>query len=346
MADNAYLAAQAEGKSPALCANGSAFLTLADTCNDCIATFSTTTANTTNQTYPDPDLSQFIDYCSVHAAASAVSTISSSNGGQQGSGTVTTTPSPTSITTLSTETLYFTTDVNGTPTVVGITQTTTLADTAAQSATPISTVTLHISTEILGEPTVLDFTKPIFPPAPSTKLILVTTTIDNVVHTWTFTETYSQLPSGSQNSLLATSTLEASPSPTQTPLPSPNKAWIAGPVVGVIVGVVLIGLLAWWIRVRRQRRENFGENPQELEGDATVNPELHENFVPAELIKIGHWSTPAEVTGDNPPAVHDPQELPGNYEYPAAVYSPQELSMDGQGETEQDDNHHPHREVT
>lgn len=51
---------------------------------------------------------------------------------------------------------------------------------------------------------------------------------------------------------------------TEPPPPSPSsKAWIAGPVIGGIVGAVGIGVLMWYIMRRKKRRAEKSTSPNE-----------------------------------------------------------------------------------
>ncbi|KAJ5993318.1 hypothetical protein N7451_009042 [Penicillium sp. IBT 35674x] len=115
--------------------------------------------------------------------------------------------------------------------------------------------------------------------------------------------------------LAATTTTDASPASTATATSAPNtaaatttkiphgssstsssNAWIAGPVVGAIAGIALIGALAFWYfrRTRRSNGDAEGANSAGAAGTADWNrrrelpgtyepPELQSNAPPSEL---------------------------------------------------------------
>jgi hypothetical protein len=76
ISDNAYIEAQKVGKSPALCAAGSTFLTDLNQCQNCVISNSNSTTVSLT-TYTDPEFDPFIDFCASQANASATSLIAS-----------------------------------------------------------------------------------------------------------------------------------------------------------------------------------------------------------------------------------------------------------------------------
>jgi hypothetical protein len=69
--NNCYIEAQKVGKSPALCAPGSAFKTDLGACDDCVAAYEGST-KVSLQTYVNPEFAPFINFCSAQPAQSEV----------------------------------------------------------------------------------------------------------------------------------------------------------------------------------------------------------------------------------------------------------------------------------
>jgi hypothetical protein len=65
--NNCYIEAQKVGKSPALCASGSAFETELGACNGCVVANGDST-KATLQTYVDPEFAPFMSFCSAQSA--------------------------------------------------------------------------------------------------------------------------------------------------------------------------------------------------------------------------------------------------------------------------------------
>jgi hypothetical protein len=61
---------------------------------------------------------------------------------------------------------------------------------------------------------------------------------------------------------------------------SASKAWIAGAVVGPIIGVVLIGLAVWFFRRKHAARVAAPLEPQEMHANGTPKPYIAEKVVP------------------------------------------------------------------
>ncbi|KAK7978188.1 hypothetical protein PG988_005678 [Apiospora saccharicola] len=68
------------------------------------------------------------------------------------------------------------------------------------------------------------------------------------------TTTTSATPASSTSIAFPTSTGTGGKTDAATPTPAPSQAWIAGAVVGPIVGCALVGLLVWWIMRQRMKK--------------------------------------------------------------------------------------------
>ncbi|KAE9373225.1 hypothetical protein N431DRAFT_226243 [Stipitochalara longipes BDJ] len=75
--NNAYIEAQKAGKTPALCAAGSAFLADVGQCQDCIVAHGDST-NASLTTYVDPEFAPFLDFCANSTTNSSGSSLISS----------------------------------------------------------------------------------------------------------------------------------------------------------------------------------------------------------------------------------------------------------------------------
>ncbi|OTA92475.1 hypothetical protein M434DRAFT_12403 [Hypoxylon sp. CO27-5] len=140
----------------------------------------------------------------------------------------------------------------------------------------------------------------LFHPMSATTVIYITDTVNGEPQTYTFTTTYAQLPSDFTNDAVVdpTSTTNiTSLTPTGEPSASPNRAWIAGPVVGGVVGVSIValgGLLLWR---RRQKRLQASIRP-ELHGIDAIKSEMEVPNRPQELDAnngAGHTDEPQEL---------------------------------------------------
>lgn len=68
----------------------------------------------------------------------------------------------------------------------------------------------------------------------------------------------STLPESTSAAMTTTDAKQAetsSPPPPPTPEPQ-NLAWIAGPIIGGVAGIVIIGLLVWILRLRRKKNRS------------------------------------------------------------------------------------------
>jgi hypothetical protein len=74
--DDAYIIAQKEGKSPALCAVNSSFATAVQSCQTCVIVNGDINT-TTLQSYVEPELQPFLDFCAAAVASEALTGASS-----------------------------------------------------------------------------------------------------------------------------------------------------------------------------------------------------------------------------------------------------------------------------
>lgn len=88
-----------------------------------------------------------------------------------------------------------------------------------------------------------------------------------------------------------------------------SKAWIAGAVVGAVVGIALLmaGVLLFW---RRRRRQLVDSKPTASKGDASTiieKAQLHGDSLPApaQLYELDGEQNSREL-----PVVEHPRELP------------------------------------
>ncbi|KAH8674212.1 hypothetical protein BX600DRAFT_433801 [Xylariales sp. PMI_506] len=158
-------------------------------------------------------------------------------------------------------------------------QTSTInVDTISTAIVPIGTTTIAVVRTITGVVQTWEFTKTIYPPAPSTTVVLYSTTIDGEQTVWTFTKTFSTLSShgtiDTSTSIGRTGKADiTSPTGTTSPSPSPspsnisNKAWIVGPAVLGVIGIASIAALLIYKRARRQKtnKREIPGGPQDLE---------------------------------------------------------------------------------
>ncbi|OTA66158.1 hypothetical protein K449DRAFT_463187 [Hypoxylon sp. EC38] len=260
--NNAYIAAQQEGKTPALCAADSNFTIYYETCDNCTAE----TGGAENIT----DLAQFVNYCEGISPSS--STLTSSSSGSVAH------PS---------------------------TSTSALSFHITQTVLPWSWTFLFNTTTNGGIPTTWSFTAEatVYAPIPATAVVQIINTVNGIPQTYTFTTTYAQLPTDFANGAASDPTSTTSiPSLTPTPEPSasPNRAWIAGPVVGGVAGVSIValgGLLLW----RRRQKQLQASIRPELHGIDAIKSEMEVPNRPQELDAnkgAGHNDEPQELAAE------------------------------------------------
>ncbi|KAJ8122150.1 hypothetical protein O1611_g9915 [Lasiodiplodia mahajangana] len=137
---------------------------------------------------------------------------------------------------------------------------------------------------------------------PETTVITIETTEDGHKTVWSFTKTYTPL---SRESIAAVTSATpivsetSAPNPVDTPTPEStqrSRAWIAGPVIGGVVGVVVILVAVWLLlRVKRKRRRGY-----EVHGDSAFKSELEVKAQPQELDGQGPSQRPAELPSNAP----------------------------------------------
>lgn len=95
----------------------------------------------------------------------------------------------------------------------------------------------------------------------------------------------SSTPSQTSTPTSTSSTSSTTPSQTQTsvPTPSSSKAWIAGPVIGVLALIALIAFVLWFLRRRRQRANNNATTQQPPASYLDPNGKIVYNPVPQEM---------------------------------------------------------------
>ncbi|KAI1385511.1 uncharacterized protein F4822DRAFT_445456 [Hypoxylon trugodes] len=262
--NNAYLEYQRVGKnSSTLCASGSAFQSYVGACKSCIGD-----ANLDNS-----NLKSILEYCDAVDPASSISS----------------TPGATA--TASSDSVRYTT------------------------LSTVSPSTFLTNLDIVSDGVTMTWWQSIqltvFAPIPSTGIIESTATANGETHVVTFTTTFAQLPSGLTEAIISgtTSTTSTSGPPSNTPSPAApgpeqtqvsSRAWIAGPVVGSVAGVLLIALggLFLWRRGRKQRQIR---TDNELHGN-TVKTEMDAPNRPQELdtasIRAAQPTSPQELAAD------------------------------------------------
>ncbi|OAG04029.1 uncharacterized protein CC84DRAFT_1261047 [Paraphaeosphaeria sporulosa] len=144
----------------------------------------------------------------------------------------------------------------------------------------------------------------------------------------------------------------ATSTPSPTPLPQPtkpkSKAWIAGAVVGPIIGLALIGLLAWFLLVRRKKKttppppppppppmqqQQYNGPPSPYPGSPAQPPKSYYNaqkppaaaVVPMGVASHQSWAAPPPHSPTSQGAVSPhvpPQNLYGQQAYPGPGQSP------------------------
>ena len=88
---------------------------------------------------------------------------------------------------------------------------------------------------------------------------------------------------------------------------SGSKAWIAGAVVGPILGLALIGAALWFLRRRKNAAASSGSDIQEADSATKINPYLQSPasaYAPVPPHSPGEGARPSELGGG-----HDHQML-------------------------------------
>ncbi|KAK8123239.1 hypothetical protein PG984_011909 [Apiospora sp. TS-2023a] len=169
------------------------------------------------------------------------------------------------------------------------------------------TTSVMISTELGGRSTVLTtrIVYPSFFPVLVTSLVTSAATLaDGRSTVYTIPATFSELPralfSDSPSTATSTAAVGNTTSHPQAPTsPGPattqSMAWVAGPIVGGVVAIVVVVLLSWrWWCKRRQSTHSDGAAQETIrnEGDKFEKPEL-----PASLLGGGHPIQELEAGG-------------------------------------------------
>ncbi|KAI1741710.1 hypothetical protein F4680DRAFT_414811 [Xylaria scruposa] len=172
------------------------------------------------------------------------------------------------------------------------------------------TVTILYTTTVDGEKTVT-----FFAPIPDTTVIAIETTQDGHRTVLTSTKTFTHLPSGDStsgphNTSSSTTTPKTSAmtppiseatttSPidtTETNSTQRNRAWVAGPVVGGVAGILILIVVAWV--VLRAKRNRNGKKHHELHGESAIKSELEVKLQPQELDGQEQRRQPVELPGN------------------------------------------------
>uniref|UniRef100_A0A8H7NBM6 Uncharacterized protein n=1 Tax=Bionectria ochroleuca TaxID=29856 RepID=A0A8H7NBM6_BIOOC len=94
----------------------------------------------------------------------------------------------------------------------------------------------------------------------------------------------------SSSSTMTSTTSTTSTSPPPPPSSSSSQAWIAGPVIGGVVGLALIGFLVWWL-MRRRRRRAQAQHPVSQVAQTSEVPKTGSPAITSQ------WSSPAPTYG-------------------------------------------------
>ncbi|KAI1812418.1 hypothetical protein GGS20DRAFT_591686 [Poronia punctata] len=282
--NNVVLEGQRSGRNPGLCLPDSDFLAYVAACKVCIANYRDDPES--GHTYPlGAEITQWLDYCGDPSFTLSVTGSTKTQ--------ATTNPIPSHE---SSRSLKF-----------SIATTTLKVTSIANGVTTITTKT-HTYTS--------------FPALPDVAKVRVRTTRHGRPADWVFTRTHTHLPNQpieSETSHKPSSTPAASVTksitPSQTTTPSPSgtqsgesnhqrsRAWIAGPVIGGIVGILIL-LSAVLLLLRRRKKKAQRNTGAELHGESALKAELEVKAHPQEL-----------------EAKRDPQELeaPGLQRHPSEL---------------------------
>ncbi|KAI0553956.1 hypothetical protein F4679DRAFT_580125 [Xylaria curta] len=172
------------------------------------------------------------------------------------------------------------------------------------------TVTILYTTTVDGEKTVT-----IFAPIPDTTVITIETAQDGHHTIWTFTKTFTHLPieystskphntsSSTASSKTSAMTPPVSEATTTSPIDTTesnstqrNRAWVAGPAVGGVAGILIMAVVVWVVlRVKRNRN---GKRHHELHGESAFKSELEVKLEPQELDGQEQRRQPVELPGN------------------------------------------------
>ncbi|KAI1747197.1 hypothetical protein F4782DRAFT_521964 [Xylaria castorea] len=242
--NNAYFEAQAIGMTPEVCDSFSGYC---KACRDCLEAYDTNSEATKD--YLDSTFGQWINYCE---AGSAI-------------------------------------PMTGTPSVSIPSSTPSLIEQTV-------VVTILYTATVDGVTTIwpLEMTVTSFAPIPDTTVITIDTSQDGHRTIWTFTKTYAHLSSDAlisplQNTSssavtqnISTSTPRTSEVTAESESTQSNRAWVAGPVIGGVTGIVILLLVAW-VLFRAKRNRERKRKGHELHGESSLKSELEVKLDPQEL---------------------------------------------------------------
>ncbi|KAI0481804.1 hypothetical protein F4859DRAFT_476053 [Xylaria cf. heliscus] len=164
----------------------------------------------------------------------------------------------------------------------------------------------------------LEKTLTTYAPLPDRTVITIDTSKDGHHTVWTFTKTFTHLPSDALISILqiqntsssavtqdtSTSTARVSDTnlgPTATEESKTarrNQKWVAGPVVGGVAGIAIL-LLVTWALIRAKRNKDRKRKGHELHGESALKSELETIEQPQELDGREQRKQPIELPSTN-----------------------------------------------
>ncbi|KAI1773305.1 hypothetical protein F4818DRAFT_123742 [Hypoxylon cercidicola] len=275
--NNAYLEAQHTGKTPALCASGSPFQTLTAACRSCSSVDDNDDAL---QSTLLPLFEPYIEYCEAQTASSSTSAASTT-------GTTSTTSSN------SNGYIAVTVPLSRMSCIL-----TCIAPLEINYVADTATLNGVATTELLTA--VISYT-----PEFATTVFTDTSTLNGEPRAFVTTQVLTKLPSDFLDWLTGDtmSGTDVAPKPANTefmqPMEPQSRSWIAGPIVGGLAGLLIVGIGALLLWRRRQKLAK-GKTGFELHGDSAIKSEME---VP---------NHPRELEADNPLA-----NDPGPHELPA-----------------------------
>ncbi|KAI0395503.1 hypothetical protein F5Y17DRAFT_192637 [Xylariaceae sp. FL0594] len=275
--NDALIEAQRVGKTPSLCERGSAFSNYLSACRDCL--------NTPSGNETGSHLDQWLDYCDSINISELPSEATSAP-----SITVATTwiPPITQTGVNIIVTMPYTATVDGLQTVWQLTKTygpyAPLPD--------VTTITIHTSENGVSTDWILTKSYTHLPSdlflggsdgssTPSSVANGTASTQPTQTTTSTQSPTPPQSPTSSQISTSSPSTPNVS-DPARVTSHEENLAWLAGPIIGGVAGLMIIALLPSWFLFRRRRKRARGPEA-ELHGESAHKAELEVKDEPQEL---------------------------------------------------------------
>ncbi|KAI0408293.1 hypothetical protein F4802DRAFT_549260 [Xylaria palmicola] len=168
-----------------------------------------------------------------------------------------------------------------------------------------------LGTALPSQTTLVSFT-----PKPDTTVITIETSLDGHRTLWLFTTTFAHLPESFSAAKPSSSTIPQitpvstshisvdTPSSPTSPAESGDArqrslAWVAGPVIGGVAGVVVL-LLLGWLLLRAKRERDTQRRRCEVHGESVLKAELEAKLQPQELDSRERDRSPVELPGLNP----------------------------------------------